>query len=752
MSVFRVEFLPADTPGPGGIAHLVMDDPARRVNVIDQEALGDLEAALDLLEGRPDLRGLVVRSGKPGTFVTAADLDAIAALTDRPQALAWVRRVQEAFARLAALPFPTVAAIDGTCLGGGVELALACCSRVAAEEPRTQIGLPEVLLGIIPGFGGTTRLPRLVGLSTALDLILTGRMLDARRAERAGLVARAVPGVWLIEHAHRRLAELAARGPGAGRATNPALRSRRDRWRPRGLRAWLSDGTPLGQGLTISRARAMTKARTGGHYPAPVAALSVLHHGFAQPVEASLRLEAEWVSDLVVGPVCRNLVRAFQFAERARKESLPGMEQAAPVERLQVVGAGVMGAGIAELASRHGIEVRLRDTDPAALAQALRAVRARVAERAGRSGAARHETEAQLARVFPSPDLAGLKRADFAIEAVVENLDVKRRVFGELEVRMRPDAVLATNTSSLSVDELAAGLKWPQRFVGLHFFNPVHRMPLVEVVRGAKTSPAALATVVTLARRLGRTPVVVNDGPGFVVNRVLMPCLREALHLAEDGYRVVDVDAAMRAFGMPMGPFQVMDEVGLDVVAAVAAILGRAFPERVAPAPQLEALVEAGLLGRKRGAGFYRHWRGRRTLDPLAARLLRPARERRPASLEVLAERMTLAMVNEAAHCLADGVVKDAGTLDLALLYGAGFPSFRGGPLRHADALGLAQVEARLTALRAEKGERFRPAPLIADLAARDGTFTEPVGGQAHNPVRRGPGARSGRNAETPGR
>ena len=488
------------------------------------------------------------------------------------------------------------------------------------------------------------------------------------------------------------------------------------------------DGTPFGRGLTFARERARTKARTGGHYPAADAALSVLQHGFAQPLEVSLRLEADWVSDLIVGPACKNLVRAFRLAERAREERLPGMEVAVPVERLQVVGAGGMGAGIAELASRHGIEVRLRDTDPVALARALCAVRARVAERSIRTGAARHETEGQLARVFPGLDLAGLKRVDLAIEAVVEDLDVKRRVFGELEVRMRPDAVLATSTSALSVDELAAGLERPQRFVGMHFFDPVHRMPLVEVVRGAKTSAATLATAVALARRLGRTPVVVNDGPGFVVNRVLMPYLREALHLVEDGYRVADVDAAMRAFGMPRGPFEVMDELGLGVTTNVAAILSRAFPERVAPVPQLEVLVKEGLLGRRSGAGFYRYWHGRRTLDPLAVRLLRPARQRRPASLEALAERMTLAMVNEAAYCLAEGVVADAGTLDLALLYGAGFPPYRGGPLRHADTLGLARVEARLTALRAEKGERFRPAPLIEELAARGGTFTEAVG------------------------
>jgi len=722
MSAFRLEFLPAGPPGPAGpgeIAHLVMDDPERRVNVIDEGAVGDLEQALALLEARPDLRGLVVLSGKSGSFVAGADVGAIAALTDRARARAVVQRVQQAFGRLAALPYPTVAAIDGVCLGGGTELALACDSRVAADQPHTRIGLPEALLGIIPGFGGTTRLPRLVGLSTGLDLILTGRVLDARRAERAGLVARAVPAAWLLEHAHRRLAELAAGGRSGIR--------RRDRWRARDLRSWLTDGTPFGRGLAFSRARAMVRARTGGRHPASAAALSVLHHGFAQPVEVSLRLEAEWVSDLVVDPVCKNLVRIFQLTERAKKEPVGGADvEPAPVERFHLVGAGVMGAGVAELVSRHGIEVRLRDTDPAALARALRVVHARIAERGARGGAGRHEDEAQRARLFPTTELAGLRRADFALEAVVEDLDVKRRVFAELEVRMRPDAVLATNTSSLSVDELASGLERPERLVGLHFFNPVHRMPLVEVVRGTKTSDAALATAVALARLLGKTPVVVRDAPGFAVNRVLMPYLREALHLLEEGFAVADVDAAMRGFGMPMGPLEVLDEVGLDVAAKVAAILAAAFPARLAPAPQLEALVKAGRLGRKSGAGFYRHRAGRRTPDPQALRLIGVTRERRVQGLEMLAERMTLAMVNEAAHVLAEGVVADAGVLDLAMVYGIGFPPFRGGPLRHADSLGLAKVESRLMALRAGKGERFEPAPLLAELAAAGAAFTQP--------------------------
>jgi len=716
MAAFRIERL------AGGIAHLVMDDPARRVNVLDEAAIGDLEAALSALEVAADLKGVVLRSGKEGSFIAGADVQAIGALMDRAALHALVRRAHAAFGRLVALPVPTVAAIDGVCLGGGTELALACDSRVASEEERTQIGLPETLLGILPGFGGTTRLPRLVGLSAALDLILTGRALDARRAEKIGLVARAVPAAWLIDHAQRRLIELERRPRGA----------RRDAFRPRGALQWLIDGTPFGRALVLNRARAMTRARTGGHYPAPVAALSVIEHGLGRSIEESLKLEADWASDLVVGPVCKNLVRIFLLSERARKEPVAGggSPDPAPVRSLALVGAGVMGGGIAELASRHGIEVRMRDVRPESLTRALQTCATLIEERGRRRRLGARERDAQMARILPTLDLTGLKRADLAIEAVVEDLDVKRRVFGELEVRMRPDAVLATNTSSLSVSELADGLVRPERFLGFHFFNPVHRMPLVEVVRGAKTGDAALAVAVALARRLGKTPVVVRDAPGFVVNRVLMPYLREAMHLLEEGYALVEIDGAMRRFGMPMGPFEVLDEVGIEIAHKAAGSLSKAFPDRMTGSPALEQLVAAGRLGKKSGRGFYRHRGRKREPDPLLRELLGLKRERRAPTPESLAERMVLGMINEAARCLEEGVVADAGMLDLAMIFGAGFPPFRGGPLRHADTLGLAKVESRLTALRAERGERFKPAALLAKLAAEGGTFTRPdVGG-----------------------
>jgi 3-hydroxyacyl-CoA dehydrogenase/enoyl-CoA hydratase/3-hydroxybutyryl-CoA epimerase len=349
-----------------------------------------------------------------------------------------------------------------------------------------------------------------------------------------------------------------------------------------------------------------------------------------------------------------------------------------------------------------------------------------VAERSRKRRVPRAERDAQLARILPTLDLSGFKRVDFAIEAVVEDLDIKRRVLAELEVRIGADAVLATNTSSLSVSALAEGLEHPERFCGFHFFNPVHRMPLVEIVRGRQTSPGTVLSAVALARRLGKTPVVVADSPGFVVNRILMPYLREAMHLLEDGYPLVEIDASMRAFGMPMGPFEVLDEVGLDVAAKVAGVLTRAFPDRMSAAPAIEKLLAAGRLGKKSGLGFYRHRGRERTADPALRTLLGRTRVRRAQSLELLSERMVLAMINEGARCLEESVVPDAGMLDVAMIFGAGFPPFRGGLMRHADALGLAKIEARLNALRAEKGERFSPAKRLVKLAAEGGAFTGP--------------------------
>jgi len=532
-------------------------------------------------------------------------------------------------------------------------------------------------------------------------------------------VARSAPATWLLDRAHERLAQLAKRP----RAT------RRDAWRGRSALDALLDGTPFGRAFVFSQARAQTRARTGGHYPAPLGALDVIEHSYGRPVAEALEIEASHLADVLIGPVCKNLVRIFSLSEEAKKAPVVADRSLEPatVREMALVGAGVMGGGIAEIASRNGVTVRMRDLKPEPLTRALQTARSLIDERSRKKRGGSSERDAQLARIWPTLSLDGIGRADAAIEAVIEDLDVKRRVFAELEVRLRPDALLATNTSSLSVDAIAAGLQHPERFCGFHFFNPVHRMPLVEVVRGARTSDATLVTAVGFARRLGKTAVVVKDSPGFVVNRVLMPYLREAMTLLEEGFPLTAIDGAMRRFGMPMGPFEVVDEVGLDVAAKVAGVLSKAFPDRMTPAPVLERLIAAGRLGRKSGLGFYRHRGRRRETDPGLRGALGLERDRAAPPGDALAERMVLAMVNESARCLEEGVVADAGKLDLAMIFGPGFPPFRGGPLRHADLAGLPKIHARLIALSAEKGERYRPAAMLARLAESGGSFTNPV-------------------------
>ncbi len=697
MSVFQIEWKER------GLAHLVMDHPERKLNVLDEAAIVGLEQALTELEKRSDLSGVILRSGKDGSFIAGADVEAIGSLTDRTVVRGLIQRAHAAFGRVAALKVPTVAAIDGVCLGGGCELALACDSRVASLESRTQIGLPEVMLGLFPGFGGSVRLPKLVGYAAAMDLILTGRSLDGKRAEKMGLVWRAVPAAWLLDWAEKRVAALAGK---------PAA-ERRDRFRPKAAMDALLSNNPFGRAMVFQQSRSTVMQKTGGRYPAPLAAIETVERNVGQPEATALSNEADAVSALIVGPVCKNLVRIFHLNEDAKRATgvADASIQPAKVERFALAGAGVMGGGIAELLSRNGVEVRLRDIRPESLQKALQTVRGVIDERGRKRRMKTREKDAQMARILPTLELTGVQRTDFALEAVVEDLDVKRRVFGEIEVRIPETAVLATNTSSLSVNALAEGLHHPERFVGLHFFNPVHRMPLVEVVRGAKTGDRALVTAVALARRMGKTPVVVNDAPGFVVNRVLMPYLREGLHLLEEGYGIAEIDRSMRRFGMPMGPFEVVDEVGLDVAMKVAQVLGAAFPQRMAPAPVLAKMVEAGRLGKKSGNGFYRRDGRRRVPDDTVRALLGLPAERKAPSLDALSDRMALAMVNESAWCLEDRVVPDAGSVDLAMIFGTGFPPFRGGPLRHADTIGLPQVVARLRALRAERGERFEPCP-----------------------------------------
>ena len=699
------------------IGWIVFDDPDRPVNVLTEPVMLRLGHALDearaaAREGRA--RAVVVRSGKPDSFIVGADVDAIAALEDPAEAEAKIKLGQSIYDDVATLPVPTVAAIHGSCVGGGVELALACEHRVASDAEQTSLSLPEVLLGILPAWGGTTRLPRLVGLQAALDMLLTGKRVDARKARHIGLVADVLPAALFLEKT-RAFALAVAGNP---RDVTPAKRP---------LLKRALDDTALGRRIVLRTARKRVLAETGGHYPAPLRILDLLSDHAGGPLEESLAAEARFAAELVVSPVCKNLVHVFHMREAARKRKRFGDAEASgrTVRTLGVLGAGVMGGGIGQLAAQHDIRVYMKDIRHEAVTGGLRHARSIFDKAVERRRMTPLQAQRHMELISGGLDYHGLGSADIVVEAIVEKMEIKKAVLGETEAHVARDCVIATNTSSLSVDEMAHALERPERFCGMHFFNPVHRMPLVEVVRGARTADEVVATVYALAVRLDKVPIVVRDGPGFLVNRILGPYLNEAGHLVGEGAPIAEIDRVAKAFGMPMGPLRLIDEVGIDVSSHAGAVLHEALGPRLEPSPVLKALASTPRLGRKGGSGFYRYENGRESgidatvYEALGSVVPRPA-EIPEAQIR---DRLVLAMINEAARVLEDRIVDSAADVDLAMIMGTGFPPFRGGLLRFADTLhprGLIDV---LRALQAAHGQRFAPAPLIERLATEDRGF-----------------------------
>ncbi|HEV8481490.1 MAG TPA: 3-hydroxyacyl-CoA dehydrogenase NAD-binding domain-containing protein [Candidatus Eisenbacteria bacterium] len=685
--------------GPAGIRVLVFDQPGARVNLLTEAALEELRLKIETLREDVGLVGLLIASGKPGQFIAGADVAAIRAVREAGDGQVKAAFGQAVYAMLADFPRPTAAAIDGACMGGGLELALACRYRFASDASSTTLALPEVRLGILPAFGGTTRLPRLVGLMASLDLLLTGKSLDGRRARRIGLVDDVLPHEDFRARAERAFLE---------KLRAPASRRASDGWQ-----RLLVDRNPLGRAFVLSQARKRVMKETGGHYPAPLRILDVLERSVGRPASEGFALEAEAAGDLIVHPVTRNLVALFFSSERAKKE--PATPAARPVTRAGVLGAGVMGGGIAALFARSGIPARMKDVRHEAVASGLAHARQQFERERRRGRASLRDVEKRMTLLSGSLTYEGFRHLDLVVEAVVENLEIKRQVLRET-AEHAPAAILATNTSSLRLEDLAVGLPGASRLVGLHFFNPVHRMPLVEVVVGEGTSDVARDTAVALTRRLGKTPVVVRSSPGFLVNRLLMPYLEEALRLFQAGVPMDELDRALVGFGMPMGPMELIDEVGLDVAAKVAHVLGEAFPS-TEPRPEiLDALVAAGRLGKKSGRGFYRYPKGEKHPDPAVYSLVSaPSRAAVQAGPQVWVERLVLAMVNEAARCLDERVVSSGEEVDLAMILGTGFPPFRGGLMRYADVVGLSRVIERLQALAGSEGPRFTPSRFLLE-------------------------------------
>jgi 3-hydroxyacyl-CoA dehydrogenase/enoyl-CoA hydratase/3-hydroxybutyryl-CoA epimerase len=693
-----------------GLATLIFDRPDSKVNLLTSNVMLHLDRVLDGLEDavhRGEARALLIRSGKTDNFIAGADIDELAALEDAADARQLSRRGQAIFLRLERLPVPVLAAVHGTCVGGGLELALACDHRVASNAPRTRLGLPETRLGILPGLGGTVRLPRTVGARAALDLILTGKQIDAEGARKIGLVDRVIP-VERFEGQVKALAEQLAAGKSPLGKAKPGPLDRAIAFLP-----------PARWAIKRMSRKQLLK-RTKGHYPAQPMALTATLDGLGRSPERAYEEEARAFGVLAVTPECKNLIFVFKLTEGAKKRTPEGA--AARIERAAVIGAGVMGAGIAELFAYQNLPVRVVDVDEAQLRSGLDRARGLLEKGASHAGWSEDDLQERLERLSGDTGYDGFEDADVVVEAVVERMDVKRSVFSSVEDRVRPDAVIASNTSALSISELQEALQHPERVCGLHFFNPPHRMPLVEVVRGTRTSDDTMATAFRTAVQLGKTPVVVRDSAGFVVNRILGAYLTEAGHLLQQGMGVETLDRTMSRFGMPMGPARLLDEIGLDVAAHVTETLQSAFGDRFAPAPVLAAVLDTGVTGKKGGRGFYRYEDGKaKEVDPQIQRILQEGGRGDPPDVEGAKERMVFLMINEAARTLDDEVVREPGDIDVAMIMGTGFPPFRGGLLRYADSVGLAHIADRLKGFAQRLGPRFEPAAALL----RRGAFYE---------------------------
>ena len=682
---------------------LTFDRPDSVANIFDEATFAELNAHLDFLDSREahEIRGVIFCSAKPKIFLAGADLIGFTKDPSMEKLERLIETGQQTFRRITMLPVPSVAAIHGLALGGGCEITLACDYRVASTSRETKIGLPEVQIGILPGWGGSTILPRLIGLPRALEVILGNKQLAAVPALKAGLVDAVGPRESLRELAEKQV-----------------IRGKRGSL-PRQLM-----NLPPAAAFIARQAHANVLAKTGGHYPAPLKALEVVIAALRGTVEQGFTLEKKAFAELATGDVARHLIGIFLLQERSKKTRLPAdliapAEAPRKIERVAVVGAGVMGAGIAQWLAARGTSVLLKDIAAEPLAIGMQSIRKLFRDGVQRRRFTGTEARAALDRIVPVAGDVPLRRVDLVIEAAVERLDLKQKIFRGLEAATAADVALATNTSALSIDAIAGALPDPSRVVGIHFFNPVHRMQLVEIVRGDRTSALALETALRFVKGIGKLPVIVRDRPGFLVNRILTPYLSEAGRLFQEGYAVADIDNALERFGMPMGPLRLIDEVGLDVGRHVATDLAaRLTTPQGRPVPAMDEMIARKWFGKKSGQGFYVHaGKGKPTLNVDVERLPGVA-ARRPADAKLFLDRLILPMINEAARVLEENVVEAPEDVDFGMIMGSGWAPFRGGPLRYADSLGAAKIVTDLESLAGRFGESFRPSARLQSMAA----------------------------------
>ena len=694
-----------------GVAVITIDLPGEPVNKVTASLRVEFTEVFERIAADPTVKGVVLATGKADTWLAGADIDEFLTLRTAAEGEALSSSGQALLARLEEMNVPVVAAIHGACLGGGLETALACRYRIASDHPKTVLALPEVQLGLVPGAGGTQRLPKLIGLQRSLDMILTSRNVRAKKAFQMGLVDELVHPAILLEVAIDRARKLAA-------GTLEVQRAPKDR----GATDRLLEDNPLGRALVFRKAREGVMAKTHGHYPAPLAALAAVQAGFDKGSAAGYQEEARAFGAMTVSDVSKELVFLY-FATTALKKdpgvAHPGETTGRPVQGLGIIGAGFMGAGIASVAAQQGTSIRLKDTDTARVGKGIAAVSQVLKERLKKKQLTRLQYDDQLSLVGGTATYSGFGRLDLVIEAVFEDLALKHRVLREVEPMLRPDAIYASNTSTIPIAKIAEAAARPNRVLGMHFFSPVHKMPLLEVIVTPATDDDATVAAVAYGKVLGKTVIVVNDSPGFYTTRTLSAYMNEAGRLLDEGATIESVDKALLDFGFPVGPVTLFDEVGIDVGGKVGVVMSEAFGARMAPSESLRRVVESGRTGRKGRAGFYLYDKDgeKGAVDATVYELFPHGATRRDIEPVEIQERCVLAMVNEAARCLDEGVIRSPRDGDVGAVFGIGFPPFRGGPFRYSDSIGATTIVSKLEQLNGRFPGRFTPATVLVDNA-----------------------------------
>lgn len=682
----------------------------KSMTTLDVETMTELTSIVDELHKKEsELKGAIFFTHKENCFLAGADINLIASISSEADAADKSEQGQSIFNKIEDLKIPTVACVDGVCLGGGLEFSLSCKVIIASNSQKTQLGLPEVKLGILPGFGGTYRLPRKIGLPNALDMILTGKSLRADKAKKLGLVAEVYPKEKLLSFAHKFFDYVP---------------------KSLGLTGTLKEVATenfVTRKIIFQKARESVLKKTNGFYQAPLKILDVMDAGMLKGRTSYLASEAQGFGELAVSEQSKNLQHIFFMSEGSKKYTGPKSTKEIPnLLRGAALGAGTMGGGIAWLMADANMNPIMKDLSVDALNLGLKQSSQNFSGALKRKKISPDEFERKQRSITPQLDFSGFQKVDLVIEAVVENMDIKKKVFSETEKYVRRDCILTSNTSSLSVQEMAKALEHKDRFVGLHFFNPVHLMPLVEIILHDSVAPETVEAVYKWVLKVKKTPVIVKDGPGFLVNRILMPYLNEAGYLLEEGVSVKDIDAAALNFGMPMGPCRLLDEVGIDVGVKVAKVMYEGLGKRAYPSGMSNKLVEKNFLGKKNSKGFYLYdEKGKVISNNAEVEALLPKESKKMSETEIQM-RLFLPMINEAAAILSDNIVNSAKDVDLGLIFGIGFPPFRGGLLRYADHEGLEKILAALNNFKTSvSSDRYAPSSYLEDLVKSKMTFYE---------------------------